>query len=80
MQRLVTQQDLDKNPELKLKGVSVNQHYDFPDEDVNFFTIKGRGDGETTMAIGIDPYTKKNTPKGIQFVVVKPPNKTAKKK
>lgn len=28
-QRLVTQDDLNKYPELKGKGVSVNQHYDF---------------------------------------------------
>lgn len=28
-ERLVTQSDLNKYPELKGKGVSVNQHYDF---------------------------------------------------
>lgn len=30
-QRLVTDQDLQDNPELEKQGVSVNQMYDFPD-------------------------------------------------
>lgn len=33
MQRLVTQQDLIDNPDLVRRGVSVNQHWDFPSFD-----------------------------------------------
>lgn len=31
-QRLVTQQDLIDNPDLRHKGVSINQHYNFPEK------------------------------------------------
>jgi hypothetical protein len=79
-QRLVTQQDLIDNPDLIHQGVSINQHYNFPDEEKDVEPAQANVSAKISKLadeVGIKGNSQKEEPKEEKQP---PKKKTAPKK